>query len=341
VTREADVIEEILRIYGYDNIAITDRISIDYVAEFPVKDPTRLEEKLTDLLASVGFYEIMTNSLTTPRYAAKSNAYREEENIEILNKLSEELGVLRQSMLFTTLEVVNYNISHKQRDLKLFELGKVYRYEKNNYLENNQLCLIMTGNALGENWLHPTRKVEFHDLYEVIQKILHKFNINGYDLEFDRNKIFRESVSLFVKDKNLVTFGWLSSDILGLTDIKQDVLSGIFDWDYFTMLASREILIEEVPKFPEVRRDLSLVIDKSVTFNDILRIVRKKENELVRRINVFDYYEGVKIDESKKAYAMSFILQDKTKTLTDKIIDSTMNHLMQTFENELGAIIRK
>lgn len=341
VTREADVIEELLRIYGYDNIGIPDRISTGYVAEFPVKDPSRLEEKLSDLLSSTGFYEIMTNSLTTPRYAGNSVAFREEENITILNKLSEDLGVLRQSILFTALEVVNYNISHKQRDLKLFEVGKVYRIEKNNHLESNQLCLIMTGNAQSENWLFPARKVEFHDLYEVIQKILHKFSITGYELKFDRNKIFRESVSLFVKDKNLVTFGWLSNEILGLTEIKQDVLSGIFDWDYFSQLASREIFIEEVPKFPEVRRDLSLVIDKSVTFNDILKIVRKKENELVRRINVFDYYEGDKIDRSKKAYAMSFILQDKTKTLTDKIIDRTMNNLMQTFEKELGAIIRK
>ncbi|MBS0001043.1 MAG: phenylalanine--tRNA ligase subunit beta, partial [Cyclobacteriaceae bacterium] len=274
-------------------------------------------------------------------YTENSAAFRGEENIEILNKLSEELGVLRQSMLFTGLEVVTYNISHKQRDLKLFELGKVYRNENNKYLEISQLCLIMTGNSASENWLHPTRKVEFHDLYEVIQKILHKFNITSYELEFSRNKIFRECVSLFVKDKNLVTFGWLSNDVLRLTETRQDVLSGIFDWDYFTRLASSEILIEEVPKYPEVRRDLSLVIDKSITFNDILRIVRKKENELVRRINVFDYYEGDKIEKSKKAYAMSFILQDKTRTLTEKIIDRTMNHLMQTFENELGAIIRK
>lgn len=341
VQREADVIEELLRIYGYDHINLKDRINSDFIAEFPVKDPTRMEEKLSDLLAAIGFLEIQTNSLTSPKYAENIEPFDQDQNIGILNKLSEELGVLRQSLLFTGLEVVAYNINHRQKDLNFFELGKSYRYLNGKYLEANQLCLIMTGNSESENWIRPTRQVEFHDLYEVIQKILHKFNITDYQLEFGQNKIFRESVSLFVKDKNLVTFGWLSNNVLKQNEIKENVLSGIFDWDYFTLIASKEITIKEVSKYPEVRRDLSLVIDKSVTFNHILKIVRKKENQLVRRINVFDYYEGDKIEKNKKAYAMSFILQDRTKTLTEKIIDRTMNHLMQTFENELGAIIRK
>jgi phenylalanyl-tRNA synthetase beta chain len=341
VQREADVIEELLRIYGYDNIRLTDRISSDYLAESPDKDPVEMEGKLTDLLASGGFFEIKTNSLTSPRYAENIESFDPTDNIEILNKLSEELGVLRQSILFTGLEVVAYNINHRQKDLKFFELGKIYHLEKGKYLESNQLFLLMTGNYESENWIRPTRQVEFHDLYEVIQKILHKFNITGYQIDFGRNKIFRECVSLFVKDKILVTFGWLSRKVLGQYDIKENVLSGIFDWEYFTRLASKEITIEEVSKYPEVRRDLSLVIDKSVTFNDILKIVSKKENQLVRRINVFDYYEGDKIEKSRKAYAMSFILQDRNQTLTDRIIDKTMNHLMKSFENELGAVIRK
>jgi len=341
VQREADVIEELLRIYGYDNIHLTDRISSDFLAEFPEKDPVEMEGKLCDILASNGFFEIQTNSLTSPRYSEKTEGIEPSGNIEILNKLSEDLGVLRQSILFTGLEVVAYNINHRQKDLKFFELGKTYQLMDGKYLEKNQLCLLMTGNHESENWIRPTRQVEFHDLYEVIQKILHKFNIAGFELEFGQNKLFSESVSLFVKDKILVTFGWLSKKVLRLNEIKQDVLSGIFDWDYFILLTSKELTIEEVAKFPEVRRDLSLVIDKSVTFKDILKIVRKKENQLVKRINVFDYYEGDKIEESKKAYAMSFILQDRTQTLTDRVIDKAMSHLMKSFENELGAIIRK
>ncbi len=341
VQREADVIEELLRIYGYDNIEIPEKIGSSYLADFPNKDPIRIEERLVDLLSSIGFIEIQTNSLTSPKYTEQVTSIKKGENIKILNKLSEELSVLRQSLLFTGLEVITYNLSHKQKDLKFFELGKSYAKSGNKYLEANELCLLMTGNYESENWIRKTRKVEFHDLYEVIQKILHKFNITGYHLDFFQNEIFRESVNLFVNDKNLVTFGWLSKKILHLAESKQDVLFGILDWDYFTQLASSDIRIESVSKYPEVRRDLSLVIDKTATFNDILKIVRNKENQLVRRINVFDYYEGNKIEKNKKAYAMSFILQDKKRTLTDKIIDKTMNHLMQSFENELGAIIRK
>jgi phenylalanyl-tRNA synthetase beta chain len=341
VQREADVIEELLRIYGYDNIEIPDKIGSDYLADFPEKDPQHLEEKLVDLLVSNGFIEIKTNSLTSPRYTSAIPTFNDEHDVEIINKLSEDLGVLRQSLLFTGLEVIAYNIRHRQKDLKFFELGKTYQKEDGKYLEANQLCLFMTGNFESENWIHPSRQVEFHDLYEVIQKILHKFNIAGYQLEFSQNELFDQVVSLQVNNINLVSFGRLSQKILQQTDIKQHVLSGILNWDYLTSLTSKDITIEEVPKYPEVRRDLSLVIDKSVTFNDILKIVRKKENQLVRRINVFDYYEGDKIEESKKAYAMSFILQDKTKTLTEKVIDRTMNHLIRTFENELGAIIRK
>jgi len=341
VQREADIIEELLRIYGYDNIEFSEKIGSDFLAEFPVKDPWRMEEKLIDLLVSIGFIEIQTNSLTSPRYAAEIPLFDSDHDIKILNKISEDLGVLRQSLLFTGMEVIAYNIRHRQRDLKFFELGKTYKQSAGKYLEANQLCLLMTGNSESENWIRPIRRVEFHDLYEVIQKILHKFNITECQLEFSQNEIIKEGVTLFVNGKNLVTFGRVSKEVLRQSDIKQDVLSGIFDWDYFTHLALKNITIEDVSKYPEVRRDLSLVIDKSVTFNDILKIVRKKENHLVRRINVFDYYEGDKIEKSKKAYAMSFILQDKTRTLTDKVIDKTMNHLIRTFEYELGAIIRK
>ncbi len=341
VLREADVIEEILRIYGYDNIEIPEQIGSKYLADFPVKDTTRLQEKISDLLASIGFIEILTNSLTTPFYTDKISAARQGDDVEIVNKLSEELGVMRQSLIFSGLEVIAYNISHKQKNLKLFELGKTYAKDGGNFLESNQLALFMSGDAEEENWLRPSRKVEFHDLYEVIQKILHKFNNHEYQLDFAGNDIFRESVDLSIKGKKLVSLGWLAGNVCSTAGLKQDVLFSIFDWDYFIRLTSTDVIIEPVSKYPEVRRDLSLVIDQSVTFIDILKITRSKDNKLIRRINVFDYYEGDKIGKNQKAYAMSFILQDKTKTLTDKVIDKTMNQLIRNFENELGAIIRK
>jgi phenylalanyl-tRNA synthetase beta chain len=341
VYREADVIEEILRIYGYDNIEIPTKIKSDFLAEFPLKDFEKVQSKISDLLSSVGFTEIMTNSFTTQKYSEAVPASKRGEDVDILNKLSEDLGVLRQTLLFTGLEVIAYNISHRQRNLKLFELGKSYAKSDDKYLEYNQLSLFMTGDSEAENWRSQTIPIEFHDLYEVIQKILYKFNIHEPELNFIQDEIIKEGVTLSIQGKVLVTFGWLSEAILEEINIKQDILYGNVDWDFFFELTTTEITFESVSKYPEVRRDLSLVIDKSITFNDILKIVKKFENKLVRNINVFDFYEGEKIDKNKKAYALSFILQDKSKTLSDKVIDKTMNHLIKLFENELGAIIRK
>ncbi len=341
VYREADVIEEILRIYGYDNIEIPNNISSGYLAEFPLKDRDKVQSKISDLLSSIGFTEIMTNSFTTQKYATAIPASNKADDVEILNRLSEDLGVLRQTLLFTGLEVIAYNISHKQKNLKLFELGKSYAKKKGKYLEYSQLSMFMTGDSEAENWRSQTKAIEFHDLYEVIQKILHKFNIHDPESNFIQDEIIKEGVSLSINGKKLVTFGWLTEKVLEQANVKQDVLYGIVDWDFFFELTTTEISFEPVSKYPEVRRDLSLVIDKSVAFNDILKIVKKNENKLVRNINVFDFYEGEKIDNNKKAYALSFTLQDKSRTLSDKVIDKTMNHLIMLFENELGAIIRK
>jgi phenylalanyl-tRNA synthetase beta chain len=237
--------------------------------------------------------------------------------------------------------VIAYNISHRQKNLKLFELGKSYAKANGKYLEYNQLSLFMTGDSVAENWRNQTSPIEFHDLYEVIQKILYKFNIHDPELNFIQDEIIKEGVTLSINGRKLVTFGWLSENVLKQANVKQDVLYGIVDWDFFFELTTTEISFEPVSKYPEVRRDLSLVIDKSITFNDILKIVKKNENKLVRNLNVFDFYEGEKIDRNKKAYALSFTLQDKSRTLSDKQIDKTMKHLIVLFENELGAIIRK
>jgi len=341
VYREADIIEEILRIYGYDNIEIPKNISSDYLAEFPLKDRDKVQSKISDLLSSIGFTEILTNSFTTQKYSEAVPATNIGEDVEILNRLSEDLGVLRQTLLFTGLEVIAYNISHKQKNLKLFELGKSYAKANGKYLEYNQLSLFMTGDLVAENWRSQIGSIEFHDLYEVIQKILYKFNIHDPELNFIQDEIIKEGVTLSINGRKLVTFGWLTENVRKQANVKQDVLYGIVDWDFFFELTTTEISFEPVSKYPEVRRDLSLVIDKSITFNDILKIVKKNENKLVRNINVFDFYEGEKIDRNKKAYALSFTLQDKSRTLSDKVIDKTMNHLIILFENELGAIIRK
>jgi len=341
VKREADVIEEILRIYGYDNVEIPDQLNSDYLADFPEKDIYKIQEKLSDIMSSNGFNEIMTNSLTNPAFSEKIKGFNAKEDIEILNKLSPELGVMRQKVLFTGLEVLSYNINHRQKDLKLFEFGKGYSKGSENYVEQNELVIYLTGNIESESWIRKSRQVEFHDLYEIIQILFDKFNIHNLEMEFSNDPVITNGIS-FLKDGTLIArIGYLDKSITKFAEIKQEILVADINWDQFLDEANMNITYEPVPKFPEVRRDLSLVIDRNVTFKNILQIVNKNESKLVRNVNVFDYYVGENLAEDKKAYALSFILQDKEKTLTDKAIDKTMNRLMLAFEKELGAVIRK
>ena len=346
VTREADVIEEILRIYGYNNIELSDHYGSGYLADFPEVDPDRTRFGLAKMLAAQGFFEIYTNSLTKPEYTAENGAFEVIQNVEILNKLSEDLGVLRQTLLFTGLESVAHNINHRQFNLKLFEFGKTYHKVDGKaeglgkYRENKYLSLFLTGNNQEDSWMGQTRPIEFHDLSAVIRKILDKFNLSAYNSNVINNEVFEYGLSITISDNSLAQFGKLTPKVCAQADIKQPVFYAEIDWEELLKLPKDEIVYSEVAKYPEVRRDLSLVLDKRVTFSEVEALARSTERQILRRINVFDVYEGDKIGEDKKAYALSFILQDKNRTLTDKIIDKCMSRLMQSFEQNLGAFIR-
>jgi phenylalanyl-tRNA synthetase beta chain len=346
VTREADVIEEILRIYGFNNIEILQHFGSSFMAEFPAIDHDRTRFGLAKMLAAQGFFEIYTNSLTKPDYTVDNPAFDENKSVAILNKLSEELGVLRQSLLFTGLESLAHNINYRQTNLRMFEFGKTYRTvgepdgDLDKYHENTSLSLFMTGNNQEESWTRPTRSLEFHDLSAVIRKILEKFNLSAYNSMVIQNDIFDYGLSLSVSDKSLAQFGKLTSKVCAQVGIKQTVFYANIDWESLVEQPKDDIIYQEVSKFPEVRRDLSLVLDKQVSFSEIEKLARTTEQRILRRINVFDVYEGENIGKDKKAYALSFILQDKNKTLTDKIIDKCMTRLMRVFEQELGAYIR-
>jgi phenylalanyl-tRNA synthetase beta chain len=341
VQREADIIEEILRIYGYDNIEVSDRLQADYLAEFPDIDHGKIQSNITQLLAANGFSEIITNSLTKPHYASLAEGLKEEENVVILNQLSEDLGVLRQNLLFTGLEVLAYNINRKQKDLKLFEFGKAYYKRNGKYKEENRLGVFITGNKESETWIQKSQKADFHDLADIIYKLLGKFNIEKFDSRVIHNKTFSYGLEIMVNDQVIITAGKVSKKINSALDIKQDVFFADIQWELLLKKKKNTITYKEVSKFPEVRRDLSLVIDKKVTFDQIRTLAEKTERGLLQKINVFDVYEGENIGSDKKAYALSFILQDKNKTLTDQIIDKTMDKLMKSFESELNALIRK
>jgi len=342
VTREADVIEEILRIYGYDRIELADNTSSDYLAEFPKKDADKERLKLSEMLTANGYFEISTNSLTNPNYSQESSGFSETKDIEIINKQSEELGVLRQSLLFTGLEVIAYNLNRRQTDLKLFEFGKVYSKLDGKYLEKSLLSLWATGNYESESWMHATRQLQFHDFYGVIVKIINKFIGERYDSHVFRNEIFRHGLILKINNHNLATLGLLNDETLKLAGLKQGTFYCEIDFDYLISDNQPTFRFQEISKYPEVRRDLSLVIDKKITFEEIKKITEDTSvSNVLKKVNVFDYYEGDKLDIDKKAYAITFILQDENKTLTDRAIDKIMDRLIHLFENNLGAIIRK
>ena len=343
VTREADVVEEILRIYGYDNIELKEVISSDYLAEFPPVSPEANQLKAAELLVSNGFYEISTNSLTKQAYSEQTPSIDADKNVVILNKLSEDLGVLRQTLVFTGLEVVAHNIRRKQSDLKLFEFGTVYwKSAPGEYNEKSLLALWMTGHNHKESWLEKNRPVIFHDLSANVIKLIEKFSGKEYRSEPLQDEKFEYGLAILLDGVHVAKMGLLHKNILRQVSVEQDVFYAELDFPGLQNIGQTEFNVEEISKFPEVRRDLSLVLDKSVTFEQIREIVRSREfSGILRDINVFDYYVGEKIEKDKKAYALSFILQDKTKTLTDKVIDKIMKRLMNKFETELGAVIRK
>ena len=339
VTREADVIEEILRIYGFNNIELPESMGSEFLAEFPKKNPDDLKKVISDMLSGTGFYEIMTNSLTKPEYSELDDS-DSSDNVKILNKLSEDLGVMRQSMLFGALEVAAYNVSHKQKNLKLFEFGKTYKYA-DKYVENRKLCLLLTGEFNPLNWNQKPVETSFYHLGSTINNLIGRLSEKSLDTAVIENKRYAYALQYSIDGKEVGTAGMLDAKICSALEIQQPVFYAELDWDVLLKKSQGKIQYSAVPKFPEVKRDLSLVIEKSVNFETVKTVALKNSNHLLKKLTVFDVYEGDKIGTDQKAYALSFVLQDNTKTLTDKIIDKTMIKLMGAFEKELGAHIRK
>jgi phenylalanyl-tRNA synthetase beta chain len=340
VQREADLVEEVLRIYGYDNIELSDHLSSEFLSEFPAKDADHIHSLVDQTLIAKGFQEILTNSLTKASYIEMlSNS---EDAVPILNKLSEELAYMRSSLAFTGLETIAYNINRRQKNLKLFEWGKVYYKRANKYKEYNKLSVFLSGNQHAESWNNTSKAVDFFDLKAAVVQILEKLHIAVTQVqEIESNPIFSKGVIYKNGGKALVEFGYISNALLKATDVKQEVLFANFDADLLLELYSNKSKYSEISKFPEVRRDLSLVLDASVTFEQIKELALKTERKILTDINVFDVYEGKHIENGKKSYSLSFTLLDKEQTLTDQAIEATMAKLMATFEKELNTTIRK
>ena len=341
VLQEADVIEEILRIYGFNNIELSNTAKSDFLAEFPVRNIDRYKRTIGELLVANGFYEIWTNSLTNQSYQKKYQLTFEGETVEILNKLSEEQGVLRQTMLFTGLEVCAYNINRKQKDLKLYEFGKIYDRKDGKYREQEKLALFVTGNLETENWQHKVQPSGYYDLAQHVNNIFQKTGIKEIKQEAQTDQLFDYSATLMIDKKVIGKAGKVKTALLKDFGIKQEIFFAELDTSLLFTHANPKLVIQEVAKFPEVKRDLSLVLDAPVIFGEIRKLVLDTEKRLIKNIGVFDVYEGENIPKGKKAYALSFTLQDETKTLTDEEIEGTMQRLITAFEQKLGAVIRK
>ncbi|GAA3790603.1 phenylalanine--tRNA ligase subunit beta [Corallibacter vietnamensis] len=340
VQREADVIEEILRVYGYNNIKTTEKLNASISNSSRFED-YKLQNVIGNQLAGQGFFEILSNSLTTPKYAALSSQLKEEHNITMLNPLSNDLSVMRQSLLFSGLEAVSYNINRKRETLKLFEFGKTYHGYNEKREEFKHLAVFVTGNKNSERWNSPSQKSDFFYLKGTITSILERLGISRFKVAPIKNDVFSEGISLNLGKNTLVEFGLIKKSVLKHFGISQQVLFADFNWDnVLNMAKHNKITFTELPKHPEVRRDFALLLDNNVSFEQIDTIARQTEKQLLKDVDLFDVYQGDNLPQGKKSYAVSFILQDDNKTLTDKQIDKIMNKLQANFEKQLGAELR-
>lgn len=340
VQREADIIEEILRVYGYNNVGTTEKLNASISNSSRFEDH-KVQNVIGNQLASQGFYEIMANSLTSPDYAKLSEQLKEEHNVTMLNPLSTDLSVLRQSLLFSGLEAIAHNINRRQTSLKLFEFGKTYHNFNDAREEHKHLSLLVTGNKTAERWNVDNKSSDFFYLKGSVDAILNRLGISRARTSPIKNDVFREGLSLGLGKTKLVDFGIVKKSILKKFGISQEVLFADFNWDNILGVAKRnKITFTDISKYPEVRRDFALLLDQSVSFEEIHKIANQSEKQLLKNVNLFDVYEGKNLPKGKKSYAVSFTLQDEHKTLTDKQIDKIMSKLQSSFEKQLGAELR-
>ncbi|GAA0878930.1 phenylalanine--tRNA ligase subunit beta [Algoriphagus jejuensis] len=340
VTRESDIIEEVLRIHGFHQVELSENLRTDFLAEHPVKDQNKLQYRVTEMLAGQGYFELITNSLTKPVYAEKSGYLDSALNVEIYNKLSEDLGVMRQTLLFSGLEVLAHNINRRQTDLKCFEFGTIYQKAEEGYKEGRRLAIFHSGNRSSESWIEKEKPFGFSDIYATVERILERLNIEPSQVSILESAPFAYALVLKLGEKVLGSIGLVDEKILKLAEVRQEVWFAELDWDLLFKKTSSLKKYAEISKFPEVRRDLSLVIDKAVTYDQVKAVAQKAGGKLVQKIGVFDVYQGEKIEAGKKAYALSFHLQDQENTLTDREIEKTMSKLIRAFQDQVGAIIR-
>ena len=339
VQREIDVIEELLRVYGYNNIHFTNKVNAT-VSNSGRTEDYKVQNIIGNQLTSLGFHEMMANSLTTPDYIKLSENLKEDFNVVILNPLSNDLSAMRQSLLFSGLEAVSFNINRRNTDLKLFEYGKTYHKLPSGFDEIKHLSLLTSGNRLEESWTNAQKPTDFFLFKGYVSSVLSRLGINNYQTKPITTDVFNEGIAFVNGNDILVEFGTVKKSILKYFEIKQEVLYADFNWNAVLKSISNKIKFVEIPKYPEVRRDLALLLDDSVAFEEIYNISRQTEKNLLKEVTLFDVYIGKNLPVGKKSYAISFIIQDESKTLTDSQIEKIMSKLQNNFITQLGAQLR-
>lgn len=340
VQREVDVIEEILRVFGYNNVEFKEKLNASIAPTSKFED-YKIQNIIGNFLASKGFIEILANSLTSPAYNKLSEDIREEQTISMLNPLSTDLSVMRQSMLFSGLEAIAHNSNRQMHNLKIFEFGKTYHQYQTQREEKKHLSILVTGNRLEDTWTTPPKKADFFYLKAIVENLLNRLGLTHLISQPASSDILSEGISLLLANKAMVSIGVVKKSILKEFDIKEEVLYADFDWDYILeAIVNSKIIYKEIPKYPEVTRDYALLVDEQVSFKQIYDIALQTERKFLTNVNLFDVYNGENLPEGKKSYAVSYTLQDENGTLTDKQIDKIMNKLLQRYESELGAELR-
>jgi len=349
VTQEADIVEEILRIYGYNRIEISNKTTTTLSYSDPV-NPLKEQDCISDLLSAQGFNEIMNNSLTKSAYYEPFDEYR-KQMVYIVNPLSSDLNCLRQTLIFGALESIAYNINRKKTNLRFYEFGNCYfQIARNNstnaldkYAEHARLGLFLTGLVEEPNWITPKTGSSIYFLKAYTEQVLSKAGLNTEKLKLSdiNHPLFSLAFQYTVGKTLIAVLGTVKKQLLQQFDIQQEVFAAEIDWEQLLQwIARKKVQFRELPKYPEVRRDLSMVLDMKVTYQQLEELARKVEPHLLRKINLFDVYQGDKIEKGKKSYAISYTLQSEDRTLTDEEIDGVMQKLMNAYEKELGAKIR-
>ena len=348
VTIEEDIIEEVLRIYGCNNIEtpFSVRSSLSYASK---PDTEKIRNMISDLLCGSGFTEIMSNSLTNANYLELFPSAKGNE-VELLNPLSPELSILRPTLLFSGLEAIAYNQNRKNADLKLFEFGKTYASPPaplhgergaTAFFEENHLALFLCGKKQSESWDSQKGSVDFFHLKSFADNILSRLGIKAEQVSEMSSEVLSSGLSYSHKNKKIVELGFVKKSFLKKFDIKQEVFYADFNWDLVVELTKNSVVrYKEIPKFPEVRRDLALVVDRNVKYELLESLAFQTEKNILKNVNLFDVYEGDKIEKGKKSYALSFILQDANATLTDSTVDAVIQKLIKIYQEKAGAVIR-